>query len=118
MRYGLLYGMGFGEQTETGIFISGSKGAGVEPPLTSGYVLAYHEWMQYSVKQGGTAGIIILSRQKAGMGFFLHHRIYMQWRRPVKNLKPAAKRKEKENVREKSTLQNLFGRKRNAKTMV
>ena len=35
MRYGLLYGMGFGEQTETGIFISGSKGAVVEPPLRS-----------------------------------------------------------------------------------
>lgn len=24
----------------------GSKGAGVEPPLRSGYVLAYREWMQ------------------------------------------------------------------------
>lgn len=71
VRYGLLYGMGFGEQTETGSKAFGSRGAGVEPPLRSGYVLAYHEWMRESVKQGGTAGMIILSRQKAGMGFFV-----------------------------------------------
>ena len=70
MRYGLLYGMGFGEQTETGIFISGSKGAGVEPPLTSGYVLAYHECMKFSFMLGGTEVIIFLSRHKAGWDFF------------------------------------------------
>ena len=50
VRYGLLYGMGFGEQTETVAVQNGlregSKGAGVEPPLRSGYVLAYYEWMQ------------------------------------------------------------------------
>lgn len=45
---------------------SGSKGAGVEPPLRSGYVLAYHEWMQYSVKQGGTAGILSCPGIKPG----------------------------------------------------
>ena len=29
-----------------GLYGNGSKGAGVEPPLRSGYVLAYRKWMR------------------------------------------------------------------------
>lgn len=74
LRYGLPYGMGFGEQAEKKSmdFAFWSKGAGGETPLKSGYVLAYHERMQQCIKQGGTAGMRmnVLSRHRAGMGFF------------------------------------------------
>lgn len=60
VRYGLLYGMGFGEQTETKkrqAWFFRSKRAGGKAPLKSRRVLACHERMQSCIKQGGTAGM-------------------------------------------------------------
>ena len=60
VRYGLLYGMGFGEQTETKKrqnWFFRSKRAGGNAPLKRGRVLACHERMQSCIKQGGTAGM-------------------------------------------------------------